>query len=126
MRSSQRGVTFIGWLFLLVPLAVLFYAGIRLTPLYLNYMRVARSLQQTATEYEDGGQINPQRVRNSLEKRFDIESIEFPNVKEIDIHRDGENGSRSRTTEQRAPVRQLSLVVAFKRSAALSRPCHAR
>jgi hypothetical protein len=120
MRSSQRGVTFIGWLFLLVPLAVLFYAGIRLTPLYLNYMRVARSLQQTATEYEDGGQINPQRVRNSLEKRFDIESIEFPNVKEIDIHRDGENWVAIADYEDGVPLfANISLVVAFHKEVQL-------
>ena len=48
MRHSQRGVTFIGWLFLLVPVAIVVYAGIRLTPIYLNYMRVAKSLSQVA------------------------------------------------------------------------------
>jgi hypothetical protein len=120
MRSSQRGVTFIGWLFLLVPLAVLFYAGIRLTPLYLNYMRVARSLQQTATEFQESDQVNPASVRNSLEKRFDIESIEFPNVKEIDIHRDGEHWVAIADYEDGVPLfANISLVVAFHKEVQL-------
>ena len=46
MRRSQRGVTFLGWLLLLTPVAIVIYAGIRLTPVYLNYMRVARSLDR--------------------------------------------------------------------------------
>jgi len=120
MRSSQRGVTFIGWLFLLVPLAMLIYAGIRLTPMYLNYMRVARSLQQTATEYQDGGQINPIEVRKSLEKRFDVESIEFPDVKDIDIHRDGEGWVAIADYEDAAPLfANISLVVAFHKEVQL-------
>ncbi len=42
MRHTQRGVTFLGWLILLIPVAIVVYAGIRLTPIYLNYMRVAQ------------------------------------------------------------------------------------
>ena len=38
MRSKQRGITFIGWVLLLTPLAICAYAGIRVAPLYLNYM----------------------------------------------------------------------------------------
>ena len=32
MRKYQRGVTFIGWIILMIPIAIVFYAGIRLTP----------------------------------------------------------------------------------------------
>jgi hypothetical protein len=34
---KQRGVTTIGWIFLLAPVAVVLYAGIRVAPEYLNY-----------------------------------------------------------------------------------------
>ena len=30
MRRHQRGVTTLGWLILLIPVAIVFYAGIRL------------------------------------------------------------------------------------------------
>ena len=120
MRNPQRGVTFIGWLFLLVPVAVLVYAGIRLTPVYLNYFRVARSLQQTAMQYQDGGQVNPQEVRATLERRFDIESIEYPTSKDIDIHREGEGWVMIADYTGEAPLfGNVSLVVDFRKEVEL-------
>ncbi len=120
MRSSQRGVTFIGWLFLLIPVAILVYVGIRLTPLYLNYVRVARSLQQTAMQFQDGGTITPQSVRNTLDKRFDIESIEYPTAKDIDIHREGEGWVMIADYQGEAPLfANISLVVDFHKEVEL-------
>ena len=82
MHSKQRGVTMIGWIFLLIPIAIVGYAGIRLAPIYLNYMKVARSLEQTAKQHaSDGDSTNQQDIRNTLEKHFDIESVDFPKVK---------------------------------------------
>ena len=43
MRNKQLGVTAIGWLILLTPFAIVVYAGIRLAPVYLNYMKVAQA-----------------------------------------------------------------------------------
>lgn len=90
MHKRQRGVTLIGWVILLIPIVVLGYAGIKLVPIYLNYMSVARSVTQTATEFHegDGGE---QQVRFALEKHFDIESINFPDVKDVSIKRDGQH-----------------------------------
>jgi Tfp pilus assembly protein PilE len=50
MHSKQRGVTLIGWLFLLIPIAILGYAALRLAPVYLNYMKVSRSMNQLVSE----------------------------------------------------------------------------
>ena len=120
MRSSQRGVTFIGWLFLLIPIAILVYAGIRLTPIYLNYFSVARSLEQTAMQFQDGGQINPTEVRTTLDKHFDIESVEFPTAKDIDIHRTGEDWVMIADYEGVAPLfANVSIVVDFHKEVEL-------
>ena len=120
MRKSQRGVTFIGWIFLLVPLGVLVYVGIRLTPVYLNYMKVARSLEQVASEYQGASQFNLQDVRASLEKHLDIESVDYPTVKDIDIHRDGENWVAVADYEGDAPLfANISVVVAFHKEVTL-------
>ncbi len=53
MRNRQGGVTTIGWLVLLTPFAIVLYAGIRLAPIYLNYMKVVRAVEQAATERQD-------------------------------------------------------------------------
>ena len=53
--ARQRGVTMLGWVFLLIPVAMVGYAAIRLTPVYLNYMRVSKSLNQIADEASGDG-----------------------------------------------------------------------
>lgn len=89
MRSRQTGITFIGWLVLLLPVALVGYTAIRLTPIYLNYMKVAKALEQTASEFETEGELSAQRIRNALEKRFDIDSINHPTSKELSVRKDG-------------------------------------
>jgi hypothetical protein len=91
MRRRQNGITFIGWLVLLLPVAIVGYAMIRLTPLYLNYMKVSKSLNQTASEFKDdaGGQLNQKEVRDALQRRWDIESIDYPLVNDVAVMRDG-------------------------------------
>jgi Domain of unknown function (DUF4845) len=116
MRNKQRGVTFIGWLLLLVPIAIVLYAGIRLAPMYLNYMRVSKSLSRTATETASAGGagLNPQVMRTTLAKLFDIESIEHPDIKDIDIHREGDHWVAIADYEDVAPMfGNVSLLVQF-------------
>ena len=114
MRHSQRGVTFIGWLVLLTPVAIVVYAGIRLAPIYLNYMRVAKSLSDVAQEAKGGSSSSVQTLRISLEKRFDIETIERPSARDIDIHREGDHWAVITDYEDVAPMfGNVSLLVQF-------------
>src|SRR6185312_3188124 len=77
MRARQRGVTAIGWLILLIPFAILIYAGIRLTPVYLNYMKVARALNELGDEFRGGG-ANPDAIRSSIRKHFQVDEVDYP------------------------------------------------
>lgn len=86
MRRHQRGITLIGWLFLIIPLAIVAYAGIRLTPIYLNYMKVVHSLDQVAAEVP-GDTATAEGIRNTLGKHFQIDSLDFPDIKDIKITR---------------------------------------
>ncbi len=116
MIRRQRGVTFIGWLILLIPMAILGYVGIRLVPIYLNYMRVAQSVAQTATELktDDAATLTPNLIRATLGKHFDIESIEFPDVKDVSITRDGSGWTIEAKFEDTAPLfGNISMVVDF-------------
>jgi hypothetical protein len=114
MHKRQRGVTFIGWLCLLIPIAIVGYACIRLAPVYLNYMRVAHSIEQTVAEFKSDEAVNAEAIRISLTKRLDIEEVEFPDVKMIDIHRDGKAWIIEAKYEDVAPLfANVSLVVAF-------------
>jgi len=86
MRKYQRGVTAIGWLILFIPIAIVFYAGIRVSPLYLNYMKVTHSLEAVATEISNDGQT-ADGLRNAVDKHFQIESVDYPDKKDLKITR---------------------------------------
>ena len=88
MLARQRGVTAIGWLVLLIPLAIVIYAGVRLLPLYLNYMNVSRTLSALSDEYRGGG-ATPDAIRNSIGKHFEIDEVNYPAVQDIQITRAG-------------------------------------
>lgn len=116
MFRRQRGVTFIGWLILLVPTAIIGYAAIRLIPIYLNYMRVAQSVAETVSEMktEDVSTLTPVLIRAKLSKHFDIESISFPDVKDVTVTRDGEGWTIEAKFEDSAPLfGNISMVIDF-------------
>ena len=117
MRHSQRGVTFIGWLFLLTGIGIVVYEGIRLTPLYLNYMRVAHSLDRL-TEQDPEGPVSRMEkgagLHTLLARSFEIQGIDYPEMKDIDIHREGEHWVAIADYDDNAPLfANLTLVVHF-------------
>jgi hypothetical protein len=120
MRARQRGVTAIGWLILLIPFAIIFYAGVRLTPVYLNYMSVARSLNELTSEYGSGG-ATPDAIRSSLQKRFDVEGIDYPEVKDINVTRVGQGWTVEAAYYDQAPLfAHITLQVQFDKTISLN------
>jgi hypothetical protein len=104
MRSRQTGITFIGWLILLIPIAIVAYAGIRLAPKYMTYFKIAKAMDQTADEFAGEEQPNVGAMRSNLQNRFDIEDIDFPEVKDIQIVRDGDNWVMRVNYEEQVPL----------------------
>ena len=113
MRNRQVGVTAIGWLFLLTPLAMVIYAGIRLTPVYLNYMKVAKAMDQAGSELKAGG-ANPQSIRTSIDKHFEIDMVDYPTTRDMKITKDGGSWVVESQYDDDAPLfANLSLHVTF-------------
>jgi hypothetical protein len=73
-------------LVILVIVALGLYAGIRLTPMYLEYMKVTRALDAIKDEYSTAT-ASPAIIRNSLERRWDIEDIKSINWKDVVIRK---------------------------------------
>jgi hypothetical protein len=86
-RRRQRGMTFLGMVILIAFVGLFVYAGIRLTPVYLEYMKVARALEGLRTESAGG---SPQAFRIALEKRFDIDDVRSLDWRDVEITRDGD------------------------------------
>jgi hypothetical protein len=119
MLARQRGVTAIGWLILLIPFAIIIYAGIRLIPVYLNYMEVARSLNELTSEFRTGG-ATPAGIRESLQKHFDVEGVDYPAVKDINISRDGQGWAVEAAYYDQAPLfAHITLQVTFDKTVTL-------
>ncbi len=120
MRARQRGVTFIGWLVLLLPIAIVGYAGIRITPFMLNYMKVTQALERTATALQSDESLTASSIRVALEKQFDIDSIDVPNIKEVLIHKDGEAWIMQAEYEDVVPLfANASILLQFDKSATI-------
>jgi hypothetical protein len=120
MRIRQTGVTAIGWLFLLTPLAIVIYAGMRLTPVYLNYMKVAKALDQAHSELK-GGSVNPTSIRDAIDKHLMIEVIDYPTGKDMKITRDGTGWAVESQYDDEAPLfGNISLHVTFDKTVKIS------
>jgi len=119
MRQSQRGVTAIGWIVLLIPVAIMVLAGIRLVPIYLNYMSVSKYMGSVAAEAK-GETVTADGLRSALDKRFQVGYIDHPNAKEIDVHREGSHWVMVADYEDVAPLfGDLSLLVQFHKQVEL-------
>jgi hypothetical protein len=89
MKQRQRGATFLGIVVILLILGAGLYAGIRLVPVYLEYTKVARALEQVRDEYS-ASDTSPQLIRRSLERRWDVEDIASIGWKDVDIAKTSE------------------------------------
>jgi hypothetical protein len=119
MRQNERGVTFLGWVILLLPVALVLYAGIRLTPVYLEYMKVTKTLDQVRDELK-GDQPDVATIRNAIEKRFDVEDVNVMTIRDTDklkITKDGSGYKVQAVYQATAPlISNVSLLVNFDKT----------
>lgn len=112
MRSRQAGVTTLGWIVLLTPFAIVLYAGVRLAPVYLNYMKVVRAVEQAAADNRGATDSTP--IRTAIDRHFEIDMVEFPTTKDIKITRDGGGWLIEAAYDDEAPLfANVSLHVNF-------------
>ena len=116
LRHSQQGMTMIGLLCILVLIGTIGYAGLRLVPLYLNYMKVARSMDVTASEFK-GENPDMDGIRRSLEKHWQIEDISGVEAKEVEVLKDEGAVSMHVAYDDSAPyISNVSLTVHFDKT----------
>jgi Flp pilus assembly protein TadG len=86
----QRGVTMIGWIFLLTPMAIVIFAAIRIGPQYYEYYKLVSAMKSTASELKNDETLTPQAIRGALQRRFDTQYVDTK-AEEIEVAR-GESG----------------------------------
>jgi len=85
-RHQQAGMTALGAIILLIPVSLVIYAGIRLTPVYLNYLSVSSTLNALPAAL-NGQAVGPGRIRDKIERHFEIDAVNYPTAKDIYITR---------------------------------------
>ena len=80
----QAGMTTLGLAILVVFVGIFAFAAIRLTPVYLNYMKVASVISGVHEEFDGAG---PSRaaIRTSIARRFDIDSVAIIKAKDVTV-----------------------------------------
>ena len=83
-KRQQAGATTLGLIFLVVFVGIFAFAAIRLTPVYLNYMKVVGVVDGVFEEF-DGQNATRTAIRNSLVRRFDIESVSVISARDVSV-----------------------------------------
>jgi hypothetical protein len=121
MMRKQRGVTMIGWIFLLVPVAIVLYAGMRVGPEYLNYYKVTQALKETAVKLKSDEALNAQTIRAAVEKRFDTGYIDIPKPEDIAITKADKGWQMKTDYETTVPLfGNLYLLMTFKQAVVIN------
>ena len=77
-------MTTVGMIVLLAFVGLFAFAAIRLTPVYLNYLKVAGVVDGVRTEF-DGRNPTRSQIRSSITRRFDVESVGEVTAREVTV-----------------------------------------
>ena len=87
-HPRQAGMTVVGILLLALFIGLFAFAAIRLTPVYLNYMKVAGVIDGVFKEFDSQ---NPSRsaIVTSIRRRFNVESVSVITSRDIKVINEG-------------------------------------
>ena len=120
-QSRQAGITAVGFILLALFIGLFAFASIRLTPVYLNYMKVAGVLDGVFKEFDSQ---NPSRsaIVTSIRRRFDVESVSVITAKDIKVINDGGGFKIEAVYDHTTPfINNVSFTVHFDKRVTLRR-----
>ena len=115
LRSPRRqaGMTTLGLLILVAFIGIFAFAGLRLTPVYLNYMKVAGVISGVHKEF-DGANASRSAIRTSIARRFDIDSVAEITARDVKVTKVEGGHEVAATYSHKAPfIANISFVVDF-------------
>lgn len=113
LRQRQAGMTTLGLIILVAFVGLFAFGGIRLTPVYLNYMKVVGVVDGVREEF-DGAGATRSAIRNSIARRFDIEAVSEISPSDIKVSKVDGGHEVAATYSHKAPfIANVSFVVDF-------------
>jgi len=82
---KQRGMTTLGLIILVAFVGLFAFAFLRLTPIYLNYMKVAGVINGLYEEF-DGQNASRGAILTSISRRFDVESVDVISYRDVKVN----------------------------------------
>ena len=117
MQHRQRGMTMLGILVIVVVVGAWVYAGIRMTPKYLEFMRVASTLEKVRDEFDSNPGTTEFMLRKAIERQFDIEMVEVVTSNDIEITKDGMMFTMRAAYDDTVPlIANVSFLLEFDKS----------
>lgn len=117
----QKGGTTIGFIILASFIALFAFAAIRLTPAYLNYIKVAGIVDGVRKEF-DGQNASRSDIRKSIGRRFSVESVTVIEPRQITVTPDSAGFLVEATYDHTTPfIANISFTVHFSTSAQVRR-----
>jgi len=80
----QAGATAVGFIILTLFIGLIAFAVLRLTPVYLNYMKVVGVVDGIVREF-DGQKPTRQAIRTSISRRFGVESVSVITYRDVTV-----------------------------------------
>lgn len=112
-KRRQAGMTTLGIIILVGFIGMFAFAGIRLAPIYLNYGKVVGVVNGVYKEF-DGGNATSTAVRSSISRRFDIESVDVIDARDVKVTKVNSGLEVAATYSHKAPfIGNISFVVDF-------------
>jgi hypothetical protein len=118
---KQAGMTTVGFLILAVFIGLFAFAFIRLTPVYLNYMKVAGVLDGVHKEF-DGQNASRNALQTSITRRFSVESVSQITARDIKVTANGTGYLVEAAYDHSAPfIGNISFTVHFDKKVQVRR-----
>ena len=119
--KGQSGMTTLGFIILATFIGLFAFAAIRLTPIYLNYMKVAGVVDGVYEEF-DGQNASRSDIRTSIVRRFSVESVSQLSQDDISV-KPHDNGFlvEAKYDHSTPFIANISFTVHFDKSAVVRR-----
>lgn len=114
MRKYQRGMSFLGLVFMFLAIGTVGTIFMKMYPLYMNEMKLKRAITETAKNPDVTG--SAATLRGALNRWWDVDDIEFVTPSDIAINNNkGKGRTLSYDYYARADVfADISVIVHFK------------
>ena len=83
-KQHQQGMTTLGLIVLVAFLGLFAFGFMQLTPIYLNYLKVAGVVNGVFEEF-DGQSASRDEIRTSIRRRFGVESVDEIDYRDVTV-----------------------------------------